>query len=70
MNLQLEHVAQDSNSDLESDTGKEADQDRSRQKIGKEAEPKQTGQQQESSRQQCHQTRQRNVMCAANRSQP
>ena len=58
MHFQFKHVAQDGNSDLEADTGKEADQDRSRQKIGKEAELKQTGQQQEPSRQQCHQSRQ------------
>jgi hypothetical protein len=52
VNLELEHVAEDSNSDLESDTGKKSDQDGSRQKIGEETELKQTGQQQESSCQQ------------------
>ena len=64
MYLQLEHFVEDSNSNLESNTGKEADQDRSRQEIGKEAELKQTSQQQEPSREQRYESRQRGVMCA------
>ena len=54
MHLHFKHLVEDSYPDLDSDAGKETDQNSSRQKISKEAQLEQSGYEQKPSRQQRH----------------